>query len=114
MKLLFDQNISFRIVKKLESTFPLSHQVKLLGLENLEDFKIWEYAKKNNYSIVTFDTDFYDLSLIKGVPPKIIWLRTGNTSTNALASLLENNAELIKHFITHEDYKDLACLEIYD
>ena len=58
MKLLFDQNISFRIIKQLERVFPGSKQVKELGLENTSDIEIWEYAKINNFVIVTFDADF--------------------------------------------------------
>jgi predicted nuclease of predicted toxin-antitoxin system len=45
MKLLFDQNISFRIIKRVKDLLPLASQVRLLGLENSEDFEIWEYAK---------------------------------------------------------------------
>lgn len=112
MKLLFDQNISFRIVKKIEDFLPNSSQVRLLGLENAKDSDIWEYAKNNDYTIITFDTDFYDLSLIKGTPPKIIWLRIGNTSTTSLIDCLKLNFELILEFIQNNDYKDLACLEI--
>ncbi len=112
MKLLFDQNISFRIVKKIEDFLPNSSQVRLLGLENAKDTDIWEYAKNNDYTIITFDTDFYDLSLIKGTPPKIIWLRIGNTSTTSLIDCLKLNFELILEFIQNNDYKDLACLEI--
>lgn len=112
MKLLFDQNISFRIVKKIEDFLPNSSQVRLLGLENAKDTDIWEYAKNNDYTIITFDTDFYDLSLIKGTPLKIIWLRIGNTSTTSLIDCLKLNFELILEFIQNNDYKDLACLEI--
>jgi predicted nuclease of predicted toxin-antitoxin system len=112
MKLLFDQNISFRIVKKLENFLPLSSQVRLLGLENSNDFEIWEYARINEYTIVTFDTDFYDISLIKGIPPKIVWIRLGNVSTNDLVYRLRQNHELIRAFIENSDYKDLSCLEI--
>jgi predicted nuclease of predicted toxin-antitoxin system len=112
VKLLFDQNISFRIVKKIEDFLPNSSQVRLLGLENAKDTDIWEYAKNNDYTIITFDTDFYDLSLIKGTPPKIIWLRIGNTSTTSLIDCLKLNFELILEFIQNNDYKDLACLEI--
>jgi predicted nuclease of predicted toxin-antitoxin system len=112
MKLLFDQNISFRIIGKLQDIMPTASQVRLLGLENRTDFEIWDFAKANDYSIITFDTDFYDISLIKDTPPKIIWLRFGNTSTTQLASYIRSNLELIKEFIQNADYKDLACLEI--
>lgn len=66
MKLLFDQNISFRIVDRIKDIFPRSKQVRRLELENKTDFEIWTFAKKHNYCIITFDSDFYDLSLLKG------------------------------------------------
>ena len=112
MKLLFDQNISFRIIAKLQDLLPLASQVRLLGLENSTDFEIWDFAKTNEYTIITFDTDFYDISLIKGTPPKIVWLRIGNTSTKQLVSCVRSNLDLIREFIQNTDYKDLACLEI--
>ena len=114
MKLLFDQNISFRIVQKVQDLLPLSSQVRLLGLENSEDYELWDYAKENDYSIVTFDTDYYDISLIRGTPPKIIWLRIGNTSTDNLVRCMQRNYDLMKEFVENPDYKDLACLEIFE
>ncbi len=110
MNLLFDQNISFRLVKRINDLFPDSKQVRELGLENATDFEIFEYARRNDYAIVTFDSDFCDLNIIKGFPPKIIWLRTGNTTTVNLERLLRNKHELIELFLT-EDY---GCLEIIE
>jgi len=112
MKLLFDQNISFRIIEKISNLFPESKQVRQIGLQDCKDSEIWEYAKKNNFVIITFDSDFYDLSMIKGIPPKIIWLRTGNTSTENILSILIKNFDLIKEFIENPDYRELSCLEI--
>jgi len=112
MKLLFDQNISFRIIEKISNLFPESKQVRQIGLQDCKDSEIWEYAKKNNFVIITFDSDFYDLSMIKGIPPKIIWLRTGNTSTENILSILIKNYDLIKEFIENPDYRELSCLEI--
>ena len=111
MKLLFDQNISFRLVKRIESLFPGSQQVKSLALENKTDKTIWDFAKKEEYTIVTFDSDYYDLSLTLSHPPKIIWIKTGNLTTNALEKLLTAKAEQIKSFISDSD---LGCLEITD
>ena len=75
MRLLFDQNISFRITKRLYSYFSGCKHVSDFGLHNCEDHVVWQYARKNNLVIVTFDSDFYDISLINGHPPKIIWIR---------------------------------------
>ena len=112
MKLLFDQNISFRITKLVADNYPDAKHVSELGLENSTDSSIWEYAKSNGYSIVTFDSDFYDLSVVKGCPPKIIWLRIGNTCTSSIAKVLNEDWELIHAFLTDTSYKDLSCLEI--
>lgn len=66
MKLLFDPNISFGLLEKIKSTFPEAKQVRILGLENASDIQIWEYAKDNEYIIVAFDTDFFNISSLKG------------------------------------------------
>lgn len=82
------------------------------GLMNCDDTDIWKYARKNEYSIVTFDSDFYDISLIKGHPPKIIWIRSGNSTTKEIAKLLMQNKDTIYKFLNDENFKDLSCLEI--
>ena len=89
MKLLFDQNISFRIEKKLSFIYNGSKHVSSLNLMNVNDVEIWNFAKIENFVIVTFDSDFYDISLINGCPPKIIWIRKGNLTTNQIIALLE-------------------------
>ncbi len=112
MKLLFDQNISFRIVNKLQSIFPESKQVKALGLEDSSDIEIWNYAKLNDFVIITFDADFADIANIKGCPPKIIWLRTGNTTTNNIVEIIEKHQKIITDFNEVLEYREIACLEI--
>ena len=114
MKLLFDQNISFRIEKKLSNSFNLSKHVSNLGLSNASDIAIWDYAKLEQFTIVTFDSDFYDLSLLCGCPPKIIWIRKGNLDTNQIVKLLEQKQLIIRNFIENPDKNQVACLEIND
>lgn len=112
MKLLFDQNISFRIISKIKSHFPEAKQVRQLGIENYSDIEIWKFAKENQFTIVTFDADFFDLSNLKGHPPKILWLRFGNTQTDFLADIIISNSSTFKDFITSQDFREIACLEI--
>jgi len=112
MKLLFDQNISFRIVKKIQDIFPGSKQVSQVGLNQTSDQKIWEFAKEGGFTIVTFDSDFYDLSLIRGIPPRIIWLRCGNTSTKNILKLLTAEEKNIRSFLEDEDHEEKHCLEL--
>lgn len=47
MKLLFDQNISPKILKKLPDKFSDCQQVRFLGLEDAADVEIFRYAKTN-------------------------------------------------------------------
>jgi len=61
---------------------------------------------------VTFDSDYYELSLINGCPPKIIWIRTGNPTTNQLAQIILNQKDKINKFLDDSDSKELACLEL--
>ena len=111
MKLLFDQNISHRLISKIKDFLPHAYQIRDLGLENSTDKQLWEYARKNDFIIVTFDGDFYDFSIVWGHPPKIIWLRTFNQSTNNVETILRKHFETIKKFTQDTD---LACLEIIE
>ena len=113
MKLLFDQNISFRIVKLLSKSFEDCEHLSECNLLNSEDSQIWTYAKEHKYSIVTFDSDFYDISLIKGHPPKIIWIRTVNSSTKEIVKLLSNNKTQLLNFLENPELNDISCLELH-
>ena len=73
MKLLFDENLSRRLVARLADLFPESSHVVLEGLLQNPDIVVWEYAKAREFAIVTADADFYELSTTFGPPPKVIW-----------------------------------------
>ncbi|MBA3704647.1 MAG: DUF5615 family PIN-like protein [Bacteroidetes bacterium] len=109
MNLLFDQNISFKVPKRIQDIFPGAKHLSDLRLEGSKDIDIWEFAKNNNYCIVTYDWDFIDISTLKGFPPKIILLRIGNTSTDNIISKIQADSKLITEFINSPD---LAFLEI--
>ena len=102
------------MINKLKLLYPNAVQVREAGLENVTDFEIWEYSKKHDFTIVTFDADFYEINILKGHPPKIIWLRIGNTATKNLVQLFEKNYELISEFILNKNYKDIGCIELTD
>ena len=111
MKLLFDQNISPKIVRRLESDFPDSKQVRHLGLEDASDVMIFDYAKRNSYAVVTFDSDFVDLNVVRGIPPKIIWLKTGNLTTKFISELLRNNIAAIHNFLESDEEEILEIIK---
>ena len=99
MKLLLDQNLSHVLCNYLNDIFPELTHVKNLSLQTASDEEIWEYSKNNSFTIVTKDSDFNERSIIKGFPPKVIWIKRGNCSTNTIASLLRNNYIRISNFI---------------
>src|SRR3989338_5435735 len=110
MKLLLDQNLSYKLIHDLQQKFPDSNHIRLLGLEFADDAKVWEYARINSFTIVTQDSDFYERSLIYGHPPKIIWITTGNVATQWIRDLLLENTEIVEEFAQNPE---LACLELY-
>ena len=110
MNLLFDQNISFRILRNLRDLFPEANQVRNFGLENSPDIDIWNYAKEKDLCIVSFDSDFNDLSNLYGHPPKVLWVRTLDQSTSNVEHLLREKFEKISSFL--ESSSDFGCLEI--
>ncbi len=98
MRLLFDENLSPRLVDELATEFPGSLQVRSVGLRGNDDVTIWEYAGKYGFVIVSKDNNFRQLSFLKGLPPKIVWLSVGNAGTESIAQLLRDQIAKISAF----------------
>jgi predicted nuclease of predicted toxin-antitoxin system len=88
MKLLFDQNLSFKLSQRLAALYPGSTQARFIGMDQEDDSQLWEYARHHGFTIVTQDGDFSDLSCLHGWPPKVLWLRCGNQPSRAVEHLL--------------------------
>ncbi len=98
MKLLFDHNLSPRLVTLLREVYPDSEHVYAVNMEQATDRVVGEYARANGYVIATRDSDFNDLSVMYGFPPKIIWIRRGNCATREIEDILRRNREAIELF----------------
>ena len=98
MTLLFDQNLSPRLPRLMSGVYPGSMHVRDLGLRDATDTQIWEYAKFNQYVLVSKDSDFQARSLLYGHPPKFIWLRVGNCPVKTIEDLLRTHSVLIHTF----------------
>jgi predicted nuclease of predicted toxin-antitoxin system len=98
MKLLLDENLSDKLVSKILDLYPESKHVKQLALTNTDDAIIWEYAKANSLAIVSKDADFHQRSLLYGHPPKLIYLRIGNSPTSKIIEILRDNLDTIIEF----------------
>lgn len=98
MKLLFDENLSHKLVHLLAEDYPDSVHVRSVSLGGASDSVIWEYARTQGYIIASKDTDFRERSFVEGFPPKIIWLDVGNTGTQEIAILLRRHKPLVEEF----------------
>lgn len=72
MKLLFDENLSHKLVRLLADLFPDSVHVRDVSLKAADDPVVWEYAKDSDLMIVSKDSDMHQRSFIYGYPPKVV------------------------------------------
>jgi predicted nuclease of predicted toxin-antitoxin system len=103
VKLLFNQNLSRRLVGMLSVEYPESRHVTEVGLDTATDAEIWSYAGEHDFVIVSKDSDFRQLAFLHGPPPKAIWVRLGNATTIEIFDALRDNREEIARFGSDAD-----------
>ena len=109
MKLLLDENLTFRLTKSLQPDYPGSCHVKDVNLLETDDILVWQWAQRNEFAILTQDADFEQLAWLRGQPPKVIYLRFGNSSLLNPISQLRHHRDVIAAFLLHPT---AACLEL--
>jgi predicted nuclease of predicted toxin-antitoxin system len=108
--LLFDQNLSHRLPHRLRDLFPGSEHVRAAGLDTVDDGKIWAYAIAKNLAIVTQDSDYVDRSRVFAAPPKVVWLRCGNSTPAQIERLIRREVLLIAELLRNPS---LHYVELY-
>jgi predicted nuclease of predicted toxin-antitoxin system len=108
MRLLLDENLSPRLVRDLADLFPGSIHVHECGLGESADSQVWDFAREKSLTILSKDSDFCELSALRGSPPKVIWLHIGNCSTAEMEALLRRFAVAIAEFINHPEDRCLV------
>ncbi|MGI8990797.1 MAG: DUF5615 family PIN-like protein [Bryobacteraceae bacterium] len=98
MKLLLDENLSPRVVPRLDSLFPGLIHVRDVGLKQADDQGIWEWAKANVFTVVTTDGDFVALAHRFGWPPKVIHIEPCDFPLRVIEDLLRRSAVRITEF----------------
>lgn len=107
-RLLFDENLGPGLVVRLARSYPGSVHLRDVGLEGATDAAIWAYTGGSGLVLVTKDEDFHRLSVFRGFPPKVIWVRLGNCTTAAVADLLERHRSHVIEFVAHPEIAFLA------
>jgi len=110
VKLLFDQNLSPRLVDSLAEVFPESLHVRSVGLERAADEAVWRFALERGFTIVTKDSDFQERSQLAGSAPKVVWIRRGNCSTADIEAMLRRHADRIEALAREQDTEFLILL----
>lgn len=103
MKLLFDENLSHKLVGILAHDFHNCTHIRDISLRGAGDGQIWDHARAQDFMIVSKDTDFRERSYVEGFPPKIIWLDVGNAGTMVIAELLRRERQRIQVFERQEE-----------
>jgi predicted nuclease of predicted toxin-antitoxin system len=103
VKLLFDENLSPKLVGLLAADFPESRHLEHLGMRGAKDSAIWEHAARHGFTIVSKDDDFRQRAFLLGPPPKIVWLAVGNARTQDVAALLKQSVRQLEAFLATPD-----------
>ena len=98
MSLLFDQNLSRRLVGLPAAEYPGAKHVEGAGLLGADDLTVWRYAARRGLMVVSKDSDFRRLALLREPPPKVVWVRVGNGPTAVAAALLRARAADVRAF----------------
>jgi predicted nuclease of predicted toxin-antitoxin system len=114
MKIIFDENLSYRIVNRIKSVYPEAIHVDQVGLpERPGDPLIWKWARENDYLVVVSqDSDFVDLLDRHGPPPKVIHLRFGNQRVATTAQFFLDHFKVISTFLEDEEHSLLEILSL--
>jgi predicted nuclease of predicted toxin-antitoxin system len=98
VKLLFDENLSRKLVARLADLYPGSAHVADHDLLSRPDRDVWEFARIAGYVIVTTDADFYEFATSFGPPPKVVWLRRWIHPTRDAEVVLRRDAIRLAQF----------------
>jgi predicted nuclease of predicted toxin-antitoxin system len=108
VRLLLDENLSERLLPSLAEFFPGSKHIRSLTNIGISDRAAWDLARATGFILTTRDEDFVGMSVLRGAPPKVVWLNVRNSRNAVIAALLESHATDLERFVEHEEYTFLA------
>ena len=82
----------------LQELYPGTTHVREVSLESASDEDVWSFAAEAGFVIVSKDSDFHQLSFVRGFPPKVAWVRLGNCTTDEIVSLLLERRGVMESF----------------
>lgn len=100
MRLLFDEHLSPKLVRRLQSEFPGSTHVQLLGQRGARDSTLWQICREHGFTLVTRDSDFQHMAMSLGPPPKVILVLVSEGRTDEIERLLRSHTVSLTRFET--------------
>jgi predicted nuclease of predicted toxin-antitoxin system len=108
VKLLLDESLPRRLLQPLSDLFAGSAHIRDLTGSGASDDLVWQTANSGNFTFTTRDEDFIGNSVLRGSPPKVVWLNVGNSRNATVAALLKSHADDIERFVADSDHTFLA------
>ncbi|GAB3835904.1 DUF5615 family PIN-like protein [Hymenobacter jeollabukensis] len=102
MRLLLDENISWRLAGYLRPHCAAVVHVRDLGLANSPDTSIWRYAKQHGYDVLTKDEDFLRLVVAEGFPPRVVAVQNAQVPVAKLAEYPLARLPQLQEFLAAE------------
>jgi predicted nuclease of predicted toxin-antitoxin system len=100
VRILLDQNLSPKLIRKLVDVLPGLESVYEHDLIGASDLFIFEWARRSAFSaVVSADRDFVLLAERLGTPPKIIRIDRCEYSSAVLEQLLRRESIRIQAFL---------------
>ena len=112
MRLLLDENISWRLAAYLRPHCETVVHVRDVGLDASPDTTIWRYAQQHGYDLLTKDEDFVRLVLADGFPPRVVALQNAQVPVAVLKAFLLARVPQLQRFLGEQNVFGLLTLSL--
>lgn len=112
MRLLLDENISWRLAEPLRPHCEAVLHVRDIGLDTSPDTTIWRYARQYGYDLLTKDEDFVRLALTEGFPPRVVVVHDAQVPVKALTTFMLTRVPQLQRFLDEQTVFRLLTLRL--
>ncbi len=110
MKFIVDAQLPRRLALELvDLGYDAVHTLDFPAGNRTPDADIVAVAIRENRVVVTKDNDFVASFLLRGLPPKLLLISTGNISNDALSKLLAANLTALEAALVKYDFVELSA-----
>jgi predicted nuclease of predicted toxin-antitoxin system len=109
MKFIVDAQLPRRLAQELAASgHDAIHTLDLAAGNRTQDQEIVSIAIRENRIVITKDNDFVSSFLLRGAPPKLLLISTGNISNDKLSELLAANLIALEKAFRESNFIELS------